>query len=126
MGNVNPGKREIEAMLNLPEDQPVVMLNLLKFKDRTDEGKSGRRQYLRYQKAVKPLLEKAGGEAVWTGQVKNVLVSTIQWDAVLLVKYPSPKVFFEMVSSREYQEIAHLRESALEEAALIANHANQL
>lgn len=40
------------------------------------------------------------------------------WDAVLLVRYPSRRVFSDMVRDPVYQEGTHLRTEALVEAVL--------
>jgi uncharacterized protein (DUF1330 family) len=40
------------------------------------------------------------------------------WDAVLLVRYPSRQAFSAMVNDPEYQQITHLRTEALSEAVL--------
>ncbi|MBU8861862.1 DUF1330 domain-containing protein [Micromonospora sp. WMMB482] len=41
-----------------------------------------------------------------------------QWDAVLLVRYPSRTAFSRMVADPEYQEVSRWRTLALEEAVL--------
>ena len=41
-----------------------------------------------------------------------------QWDAVLLVRYPSRRAFSRMVADPEYQEVTHWRTEALTEAVL--------
>jgi uncharacterized protein (DUF1330 family) len=42
------------------------------------------------------------------------------WDAVLLVGYPSQEAFSQMAADPEYQQVTHLRTSALTEAVLQA------
>ena len=44
------------------------------------------------------------------------------WDAVVLVRYPSREVFAGMVRSPEYRAIEHLRMEALEDAVLQPTH----
>ena len=51
-------------------------------------------------------------------RVQRVPDTETQWDAVMLVKYPSRSAFLEMVSDPEYQEISKLRTAALEDAVL--------
>lgn len=86
----------------------VTMLNLLDF---VPEG--GRERYAEYGAAVAPLLEKAGARIVFAGDPGPVLLGEQSWDMVLLVEYPSRKAFLEMIGSKEYQAIAHLRTEAL-------------
>jgi uncharacterized protein (DUF1330 family) len=95
------------------EDSPVVMLNLLRFKP---DG--GRERYAEYGAAVTPLLEKAGGRAVFLGEPALPLLGEGRWDSVLLVEYPTRQAFLDMIASAEYQAIGHLRTEALEQGEL--------
>lgn len=95
------------------DGEPVTMLNLLAFKP---DG--GRERYEAYGAAVAPLLEKVGGRIVFVGQSSPVLLGEESWDLVALVEYPSRQAFLDMVGSREYQAIAHLRTEALERGEL--------
>ena len=40
------------------------------------------------------------------------------WDAVLLIRYPSRQAFSRMVADPEYQQVTELRTRALSEAVL--------
>jgi uncharacterized protein (DUF1330 family) len=91
------------------ESEPVVMLNLLRFKP---DG--GRQRYLEYGEAVAPSLEKVGGRIVWSGLPSSPLLGEQGWDLVVLVEYPTRQAFLEMIGSPEYQSIGHLRTEALE------------
>lgn len=95
------------------EEAPVVMLNLLAFRE---DG--GRERYVEYGAAAAPLLEKVGGRIVFGGAASPVVIGAESWDMVALVEYPSRAAFLEMVGSPEYQEIAHLRTEALERGEL--------
>lgn len=92
---------------------PVVMLNLLLFRP---EG--GRERYAEYADAVAPLLDRAGGRVVFLGDATPALLGRDSWDSVLLVEYATPQAFLEMIGSREYRSIAHLRAEALLKAEL--------
>lgn len=97
------------------------MLNLLKFKVETSDGESGKLKYLEYEREIRPILKKHNASIVWAGEVAANLIGNSNWDMVVVVKYPEPKVFLEMISSEEYSKISHLREAALERTELIAN-----
>ncbi len=43
-----------------------------------------------------------------------------EWDAVVLVRYPSREAFSRMVADPQYHAISHLRTEALTEAVLQA------
>ena len=94
---------------------PVVMLNLLRF----TEG--GRESYARYSKALtETFLARYGGEVLYAGNGTTPLVAEQgqDWDAVLLVRYPSREAFSKMVADPEYQQFTHSRTEALTEAVL--------
>ena len=63
-----------------------------------------------------------GGELIYHGDASTVLVAEPgqEWDAVVLVRYPSRQAFSAMVADPEYQTISHLRTGALSEAVLQA------
>ena len=113
----------VDFIKNYPSNIPVVMLNILKFKERTDDGaKTGKESYNDYSRAVAPLLEKVGGKMLWAGKVNKTIIgdSSDQPHRILVVEYPSKEAFVEMSTSEEYAKISHLREMALEYGGLIA------
>ena len=118
MDAVNPTPEQLQKVLaDTPKDQPVVMLNLLRF------AEGGREQYARYAQALnETFLPRYGAEVLYAGDGSTVLVAEAgqDWDAVLLVKYPSRKAFSDMVADPEYQEVTSYRTDALQEAVLQA------
>jgi uncharacterized protein (DUF1330 family) len=113
----------VDFIKSYPSNTPVVMLNILKFKERTDDGaKTGKESYYEYSRAVAPLLEKVGGKMLWAGKVNKTIIgdSSDHPQRILLVQYPSKEAFVEMTTSEEYSKISHLREMALEYGGLIA------
>jgi len=112
----------VDFIKNYPSDTPVVMLNILKYKDKTPDGtKSGKQSYKEYSMAVAPLLQKVGGKVLWSGKVNKTLIGdqTDQPNTILVVQYPSKESFINMSTSEEYAKISHLREQALEYGGLI-------
>jgi uncharacterized protein (DUF1330 family) len=110
-GEAAPERLNEEGFADLSsrlDDGPVTMLNLLAF-----EPGGGRERYLEYGAAVLPLLEGAGGRVVFQGKAAPAVIGEDSWDLVLLVEYPTRRAFVEMISSPEYQAIAHLRTEAL-------------
>ena len=90
----------------LPDDVAVVMVNLLKFKPRSDDGDgSGWDAYVRYSRAVSPLIKARGAAIVWAGFAGGAVFGPTQfgeWDYVALVRYPSKSAFRDMIVSAEY------------------------
>jgi uncharacterized protein (DUF1330 family) len=120
---IRPNIAQFKALLAAPDDGPVVMLNLLKFKDRAADGAStGGEAYRRYGDAAIEMIEQRGGKVLWTGKAEQVLIGdpAQDWDAVLLVQYPSRAAFVEMTSTKEYGEAHAHREAGLERTIVIA------
>jgi uncharacterized protein (DUF1330 family) len=103
-----PNQEAMAAFAGRASDGPVYMLNLLEF---VPDG--GAERYAEYGTAVAPLLERAGGQAIFAGRPAESLIGEGSWDMMLLVSYPTRQAFLDMVSSPEYQEIEHLRSEAL-------------
>jgi uncharacterized protein (DUF1330 family) len=125
MSSIVPNAEQIQALLDDPDQGPVVMLNLLKFKERADgEEGTGADAYLRYGAAVVKMVQERGGQVLWSARASHVLIGSEadNWDAIALVQYPSPRAFLEMGMSSEYQKIHGHREAGLDRTVLIACH----
>ena len=94
----------LEAMAR---DKPVVMVNLMRFYERSLDGDgSGWDAYLRYSALTVPMIKARGGTLLWTGNAKAVALGTEegnQWDYVALVYYPSVAAFIDMMTSVDYE-----------------------
>jgi uncharacterized protein (DUF1330 family) len=122
---IGPTKEQINALVDSDLDTPVVMLNLLKFAERSGGGNgavSGRDSYARYGDRVRSMLEDVGGRVLWQGRADSVVIGGEgdDWDAVILVEYPSRKAFLEMTSNPKYGEVAKDRTAGLADSRLIA------
>ena len=68
---MNAGPKELKEgfVRSLPDNGPVVMVNLLRFKRASADGDgSGWDAYTRYSKAIPPLLKGVGGTILWAGK----------------------------------------------------------
>lgn len=112
--SVDPTGQDLKRLLAEHPEGEIVMLNLLKFKP------DGRPSYERYAREIVPFLEQVGAEVVYLGDTGTALVApdSHDWDAVLLVRYPSAKAFSEMVANPDYQQITGYRTEALSAAVL--------
>lgn len=119
---VSPTDTQLAELQAYPENTPLVMLNILKFKALTDTNETGQEVYTRYFKNAAPFVEESGAKLLWKGQVHNMVVGNPnhQPHIVFLVEYPSVNHFFKMISNPEYQKIAKDRAIALEYGGLIA------
>jgi uncharacterized protein (DUF1330 family) len=105
---VDPRGQDLKQYVNQDPGGPVVMLNLLKYRP------GGEPSYRAYSTAL--------AEYLYVGDCSTVLVapSGWDWDAVLIVRYPSRHAFSAMVRDPAYQAVTHLRTEALTEAVLQA------
>ena len=100
---------------------PIVMVNLLKFRERAEyaDGRetdlTGREAYQIYSDGVTELLGKLGGEIVFMGDVTFLALGQVEdlWDEVALVRYPNRATLWTMSTSPEWREIAVHREAGL-------------
>lgn len=109
----------------------VVMLNLLKFKEKADysnlpeidPGKelTGREAYQLYIDLTLPFLKEAGSEVIFMGKGGPFLIGPedAEWDEVLLVKHQSVAKFMEFAQNAPYLKIAGHRTAALEDSRLL-------
>ena len=114
---IDPRGADLKRLMQEDPGGPVVMLNLLRF---TPEG---RERYEQYAAALSDtFLVRYGAEVLYAGDGSTVLAAEPgqEWDAVLLVRYPSREAFSRMVADPDYQEITHLRTVGLEAAVLQA------
>lgn len=111
---VNPTGAGLRAFLAEDPEQPVVMLNLLRFAD------GGAARYDEYLQHFEPHAARVGARIVYYGHGTAPLVAEPgqAWDAVLLVSYPSRRAFAQMVRDPAYQARVHLRTEAVVEAVL--------
>ena len=97
----------ITGLKELEQQEPVVMVNLMRFHDRSLDGDgSGWDAYLRYSALTVPMIKARGGTLLWTGDAKAVALGGQdgnQWDYLALVYYPSVADFMEMMTSADYE-----------------------
>ena len=108
----------LKALAALPADKPVVMINLLRF---SPDG--GHDRYLQYSREVGPHLQRVGGTVRYAGTTPVNIIGDGQrpwWDAILVVEYPSPQAFTDMVTDPGYQQVHGHRAAALLQGDLIA------
>jgi uncharacterized protein (DUF1330 family) len=120
-----PTREQIKTFVDLEIEGEIVMLNLLKYKQRAaDESEgTGEGAYQRYGEAARKMVEARGGRLLWAGRALHTLIGDAEaddWDAVLLVAYPSKSTFLEMTSQPEYQEAHEHREAGLDRTVLVA------
>jgi len=114
--------RRIAAMQEAGPPGPIVMVNLLRFRERAqypdgrDAHLSGREAYARYGAAVVGLLPRFGGRVLFAGDVSFLALGRVErlWHEVALAEYPDRAALWAMSTSPECQEIAVHRAAGLE------------
>ncbi len=115
MSYIEPGADQIKEFMQMPDDGPIVMVNLLKFKP---EG--GAESYAKYVVETMKFLQAVGGRLIYRGRYRMPVIGDGDWDEVLLVEYPSIAAFIEMTSNEDYRAIMHYRTEALSDSRLWA------
>src|ERR1700754_2356057 len=113
-----PTPEQFAALAARPPDAPVVMINLLQFR-----AEGGRESYLRYTQEVAPHLQRVGGTVRYAGAAPGVVIGDGEkpwWDAIMVVEYPSPAAFLDMVSNEDYLKVHEHRVAGLDRGDLIA------
>lgn len=130
MPSIEPSEKQRKKLMADADDEtPVVMINLLRYRDRARypgesdaEPCSGVEAYRRYGALVLPMLGEVGARLLWRGSVKQTVIGPVKeaWDEALLVQYPSRRAFLTMVSRPDYIQAAVHRSAALSDSRLIA------
>lgn len=124
--HIDPTREQFDAFKDLPRDTPILMLNLIRYRDVADYGDgsddvSGAEAYRRYGKESGPIFARVGGSIVWRGRPEIVLTGPTDevWDAAFIARYPHAGAFFEMVTDADYREAVKHRTAAVATSRLI-------
>ena len=120
-----PTPEQIQELLKGPADQPVVMLNLLRFKERASapaEGLTGEEAYQRYAGEMTRFVTSRGGRVIWSGRVDSQVIGSDAggFHVAALMEYPSRRVFVEIATSPEVAKFGVNRAAGLEGQWLLA------
>ena len=121
-----PTAEQIQAVLDGPADQPVVMLNLLEFKERATgeyEGLTGREAVLMYSRAMREFVEGHGGTFLLAANVDSQLIGEggERFGFVGIMRYPSRQAYLALAGDPEIAAtIGKHREAGLENQWLFA------
>ena len=124
---VYPTASRVEALMADDSGDPVVMLNLLKFRatavypDGRRTDLTGRQAYDLYAAAMQKVIEKNSGRLLFGGDVASLVIGQVGdlWDTCVLVEYPSAAAFAAIVTSPEIAEVGVHRAAGLEGQLLI-------
>jgi uncharacterized protein (DUF1330 family) len=127
---IDPDRAAFDAFKALPRDEPIWMLNLVRFRElaRYPEGhadsgapRSGAEAYREYGRLSEPVFARVGGRVIWRATMQAMLIGPAneRWDAVFIAYYPSAAAFLEMVSDPDYRLAVVHRTAGVETSRLI-------
>lgn len=128
---IEPTDEAGAAFFGSPPAGPIVMLNLLRYREVADYAAhpdlapespiSGREAYAIYAAHTLPILSASGGEVLFAGSALPFLIGPAGevWDSVLLVRHQSAAVFRSFAQDREYLAGVGHRTAALADSRLL-------
>ena len=123
-----PSQAELAAVRERsPKDGPVVMLNLLRFREKAayadgrESDLSGEQAYGLYAEGVTKQILACGGRPIYYGRCNTLVAGAgeLCWEVAAIVEYPSIDAFVDMVSSDAYQALHVHREAGLADTVVI-------
>lgn len=123
--HVDPERVQFEAFKALPRDQPIMMLNLIQFRNKAiyADGRqsTGAEAYAAYGKESAPIFQRVGGKIIWRGKPEVMLIGPQDrlWDLAFVAHYPTAGAFLEMVTDADYQVAVKHRIAAVADSRLL-------
>lgn len=128
--HIDPTRPQFEAFKDLDRNQPIEMLNLVRFRDLANypgdhvlarDGLTGAQAYANYGKHTAAILQKVGGSIIWRAGFETTLIGPKDeaWDAMFIARYPTAHAFLAMVSDPDYQIAVVHRQAAVATSRLI-------
>ena len=122
---IDPEREQFEAFKRLPRDEPIMMLNFLRFREKAayedDREATGAEAYATYGEESGPIFRRVGGEIIWRGEPELMLIGPQDkhWDLIFVARYPSAAAFLEMVTDPDYRIAVKHRQAAVLDSRLI-------
>ena len=118
---VMPNDDQMAEFLETGNDEPIYMVNLLKFKDKAEypdkreTDLSGKEAYAIYAEEVQHHLAKVGAKSIFGASVKRLMLGEVEelWDSVAIATYPNRKAMLKMISDPDYIKSAQHRVAGL-------------
>ncbi|MDI1280994.1 DUF1330 domain-containing protein [Brevundimonas sp.] len=129
-GCIDPTQEALAAFRDLPADQPIAMINLLRFRetatypaDHPDHAVAltGAEAYAAYGRAAAAPFARSGGSQIWLGRPELTLIGPADeiWHLAFIVRYETAQAFMTMIRDPEYQLAVVHRQAAVTDSRLI-------
>lgn len=118
---------QIAAMRRADPNQPIAMLNLLKFRKQAvyppgsrEPPRTGEEAYMAYGAASQRIIAGLGGRLLFTAVFERPLIGdpAEDWDRIAIVYYPTRAAFLRMIEMPEYRALTPMRTAGLERSRL--------
>ena len=126
-------RNHMRAWAEADDGRPVYMLNLMRYHDELRrlpglEGFEGSPKEANdfYEEHAIPILQREGGYPIFAGSMQGTSSAMEEstnlitfdprldnWDSVLIVRYPSRRAFFNLVTDPEYQKYAPYKNASV-------------
>ncbi|MBE1296946.1 MAG: DUF1330 domain-containing protein [Rhodobacteraceae bacterium] len=127
---IDPERAQFEAFKALDRDQPIEMLNLVKFRQKAaypaehalaGADLTGAQAYANYGRDTGPIIARLGASIVWRGSWQTTLIGPADevCDEMFIARYPTAHAFLEMVTDPDYHKAVVHRQAAVETSRLI-------
>jgi uncharacterized protein (DUF1330 family) len=128
---LTPTDMQLSAFAQGPLDEPVVLVDLLRFRARAAyprdyEGPkadvSGGEAFRRFFEVAKRCIEAQGGNIVWGAPAFLTIVGppNERWDEIMVVSFPNRKAFLKLQSDPVYEAALVHWTAALAETRIFA------
>ena len=122
LNSLRPTEEQMKMFMEFPDDKPIKMVNLLKFKniaeykDKRETDLTGEEAYNIYSEEVINHLTKVGGKIIFWGKVKGLLLGEVEelWDQVAIAQYPNKTAMITMFTNEDYLVSEKHRSAGLE------------
>lgn len=117
-----PTGDQFRAFRDDPHDGPIAQVNLLKFRVRAEYAadhpqhgvdEPGSAAYQRYVDAFRVAAGEVGGDCLLYGRTERYFIGQGDWDAVLVMHFPSRTAFIETLNHPDYAEMHRHRDAGL-------------
>jgi uncharacterized protein (DUF1330 family) len=127
---IDPTREAFDLFKSLPRDEPIWMLNQVKFRavalypeGHVDAGlrRTGAQAYGEYGRTSQPIFAHVGGSVVWRGQMQAMLTGPQEeaWDTIFIAHYPAASAFFAMITDPDYKLAVVHRQAAVLTSRLV-------
>ena len=128
---IDPSDEQGRALFTKGIEGPVLMLNLLRFREVADYRAhpdlapgtdiSGKSAYDIYSRHTLPYLEALGGSVTFSGEAQPFLIGPTNenWDVAMVVRHTSLEAFLSMATDPGYMAGIGHREAALADSRLL-------